>query len=181
MSTRAWKAAKLNSKSTEDLVRLIEFEGEEWLYYKAPKIDVALIRGTVADEHGNITLDKEGMLLEQLSIAQAARACGGIVICQVERIVKAGTLHPKAVKIPGVVIDYVVLSQPQNHMQSIATQFDPRCAATSACPPAACRRWRWMSARSLPDAPPWSSSSAPSPTSASASRPASRPSRPRKA
>ena len=119
------EGGKLNSKSTEDLVRLIDFEGEEWLYYKAPKIDVALIRGTLADEHGNITLDKEGMLLEQLSIAQAARACGGIVICQVERIVKAGTLHPKAVKIPGVVIDYVVLSQPQNHMQSIATQFDP--------------------------------------------------------
>ena len=57
------EGGKLNSKSTEDLVRLIEFEGEEWLYYKAPKIDVALIRGTLADEHGNITLDKEGMLL----------------------------------------------------------------------------------------------------------------------
>ena len=75
------------------------------------------------------------------------RACGGIVIRQVERIVKAGTLAPQGRQDPGVVIDYVVLSQPQNHMQSIATQFDPRCAATSACPPAACRRWRWMSAK----------------------------------
>jgi len=119
------EGGKMNSRSTEDLVRLVEFEGEEWLYYKAPKIDVALIRGTLADEHGNITLDKEGVILEQLSIAQAARASGGIVICQVERIVKAGTLHPKAVKIPGVVIDYVVVAEPRNHMQTIATQFDP--------------------------------------------------------
>jgi propionate CoA-transferase len=119
------EGGKMNSRSTEDLVRLVEFEGEEWLYYKAPKIDIALIRGTLADEHGNITLDKEGVILEQLSIAQAARASGGIVFCQVERIVKAGTLHPKAVKIPGVVIDYVVVSQPQHHKQTIATQFDP--------------------------------------------------------
>ncbi|MDC8783821.1 acyl CoA:acetate/3-ketoacid CoA transferase [Roseateles koreensis] len=119
------EGGKMNSRTTEDLVRLVEFDGDEWLYYRAPKIDVALIRGTVADEHGNVTLDKEGVLLEQLSIAQAARASGGIVICQVERIVKAGSLHPKAVKIPGVVVDYVVLSTPQNHMQTIATQFDP--------------------------------------------------------
>jgi propionate CoA-transferase len=119
------EGGKMNSRSTEDLVKLVEFDGEEWLYYKAPRVDVALIRGTLADEHGNITLDKEGVLLEQLSIAQAARANGGIVICQVERIVKAGTLHPKAVKIPGVVVDYVVVAEPQHHMQTIATQFDP--------------------------------------------------------
>lgn len=119
------EGGKMNANSREDLVKLVEFEGEEWLYYKAPKIDVALIRGTLADEHGNITLDKEGVLLEQLSIAQAARAGGGIVICQVERIVKAGSLHPKAVKIPGVVVDYVVIGRPEHHMQSITTQFDP--------------------------------------------------------
>ena len=119
------EGGKLNSKSTEDLVKLVEFNGEEWLFYPTPKIDVAIIRGTVADENGNITLDKEGMLLEQINIAHAAKACGGIVIVQVERIVKAGTLHPKAVKIPGVSVDYVVLSKPENHMQTIATQFNP--------------------------------------------------------
>jgi propionate CoA-transferase len=119
------EGGKLNARCSEDLVKLVEFAGEEWLYYPCPKIDVAIIRGTLADEHGNITLDKEGMLLEQLSIAQAARACGGIVIVQVERVVAAGSLHPKAVKIPGVVVDYVVLGKPENHMQSIATQFDP--------------------------------------------------------
>jgi propionate CoA-transferase len=119
------EGGKMNSRSIEDLVKRVEFDGEPWLYYKAPKIDVAIIRGTLADEHGNITLDKEGVLLEQLSIAQAARACGGIVICQVERVVQSGSLHPKAVKIPGVVVDYVVVAKPENHMQTIATQFDP--------------------------------------------------------
>jgi propionate CoA-transferase len=119
------EGGKMNARSTEGLVRRVSFEGEDWLFYPSPKIDVAIIRGTLADERGNITLDKEGVLLEQLAIAQAARASGGIVICQVERIVKAGTLHPKAVKIPGVVIDYVLVSRPENHMQTISTQFDP--------------------------------------------------------
>jgi len=119
------EGGKLNSRCSEDLVKLVEFEGEEWLYYAPPKIDVAIIRGTLADERGNITLDKEGVLLEQLSIAQAAKRWGGIVICQVEGIVQAGSLHPKAVKVPGLLVDYVVIGQPQNHMQSIATQFNP--------------------------------------------------------
>ncbi|SFV05655.1 acyl CoA:acetate/3-ketoacid CoA transferase [Pseudoduganella namucuonensis] len=119
------EGGKLNATCSEDLVRLVEFAGEEWLHYPCPKIDVAIIRGTLADEDGNITLDKEGMLLEQLSIAQAARACGGVVIVQVERVVASGSLHPKAVKVPGVLVDYVVIGKPENHMQSIATQFDP--------------------------------------------------------
>lgn len=119
------EGGKMNSRSTEDLVKLVEFEGQEWLYYAPPKIDVAIIRGTLADERGNITLDKEGMLLEQLSIAQAAKRWGGIVICQVEAVVKAGSLHPKAVKVPGLLVDYVMIGKPENHMQSIATQFNP--------------------------------------------------------
>jgi propionate CoA-transferase len=119
------EGGKMNSRSTEDLVKLVEFEGQEWLYYAPPRIDVAIIRGTLADERGNITLDKEGMLLEQLSIAQAAKRWGGIVICQVEAVVKAGSLHPKAVKVPGLLVDYVVIGKPENHMQSIATQFNP--------------------------------------------------------
>ncbi|MEX1168484.1 MAG: CoA-transferase [Hydrogenophaga sp.] len=119
------EGGKMNSRSAEDLVKLVEFEGQEWLFYAPPKIDVAIIRGTLADERGNITLDKEGVLLEQLSIAQAAKRWGGIVICQVEAVVKAGSLHPKAVKVPGLLVDYVVIGKPENHMQSIATQFNP--------------------------------------------------------
>lgn len=119
------EGGKLNSRATEDLVKLVEFEGEEWLFYPPPRIDVGIIRGTVADENGNITLDKEGVLLEQLSIALAARRWGGTVICQVERVVKAGSLHPKSVKVPGHLVDYVVVAKPENHMQSIATRYNP--------------------------------------------------------
>ncbi|MEY2874721.1 MAG: hypothetical protein RLZZ373_2092 [Pseudomonadota bacterium] len=119
------EGGRMNSRSTEPLVKLVEFEGQEWLYYPAPKIDVAIIRGTLADERGNITLDKEGVTLEQLAIAQAAKRWGGKVIVQVERVVKAGSLHPRSVKVPGILVDYVVVAQPHNHMQSITTQFNP--------------------------------------------------------
>ena len=122
------EGGKVNSISTDDLVQVIEMEGEEWLYFKAPKVDVALIRGSVADEKGNITMDREGVLLESLSVAQAARACGGIVIAQVEHVVKAGSLHSRQVKIPGVVVDYVVVGKPENHLQTMATYFNPAYA-----------------------------------------------------
>jgi propionate CoA-transferase len=119
------QGGKLNASASEDLVRLVEFGGEEWLHYPCPQVDVAIIRGTLADEQGNISLDKEGVHLEQLAIAQAARACGGIVIAQVEQVVQTGSLHPKQVKVPGYLVDYVVLGQPQHHMQTITTQFNP--------------------------------------------------------
>ena len=119
------EGGKMNSASTAELVKLVEFEGQEWLFYPPPRVDVAIIRGTVADEKGNITLDKEGVLLEQLAIAQAAKRWGGVVIVQVEAIVKAGSLHPKSVKVPGLLVDYVVVAKPENHMQTIATQFNP--------------------------------------------------------
>jgi propionate CoA-transferase len=119
------EGGKMNSRTTEDLVKLVEFDGDEWLHYPPPKIDVALIRGTLADEKGNITLDKEGVLLEQLAIAQAAKRWGGVVIVQVERVVEAGSLHPKSVKVPGMLVDYVVVGKPEHHKQSISTQFDP--------------------------------------------------------
>jgi propionate CoA-transferase len=119
------EGGKMNTCSKEDLVKLVNFEGQEWLYYAPPKIDVAIIRGTLADENGNITLDKEGVILEQLSGALAAKRWGGIVICQVECVVKAGTLHPKSVRVPGHLVDYVVVSSPENHMQTITTQYNP--------------------------------------------------------
>ncbi|MEY2892317.1 MAG: hypothetical protein RJA98_2225 [Pseudomonadota bacterium] len=128
------EGGRMNSRSTEPLVKLVEFEGQEWLYYPAPKIDVAIIRGTLADERGNITLDKEGVILEQLAIAQAAKRWGGTVIVQVERIVKAGTLHPKSVKVPGYLVDCVVVAQPQNHMMSIGTQFNPAFSGDAKVP-----------------------------------------------
>jgi propionate CoA-transferase len=119
------QGGKLNRACSEDLIKLVPFEGDEYLYYRSPRIDVALIRGTYADESGNISLDKEGVLLDQLSAAQAARACGGVVIAQVEAVVKAGSLHPKSVKVPGLLVDYVVIAPPEHHLQTITTAFNP--------------------------------------------------------
>ncbi|HJV44873.1 MAG TPA: acyl CoA:acetate/3-ketoacid CoA transferase [Bacillota bacterium] len=119
------EGAKVTSKTHEDLVKLIELEGQEWLFFKKFPIDVAIIRGTVADENGNLTMDKEAVLLEQLPLAIAAKNSGGIVIAQVERIAKSNTLHPKKVKVPGVLVDYIVVAQPENHMQTEGTIFNP--------------------------------------------------------
>jgi propionate CoA-transferase len=119
------EGGRVNEITKEDIVEVIELGNEEWLFYKAPKVDVAIIRGTTADERGNITIEKDGILVETLSVAQAARACGGIVIAEVERIAKAGTLHPKHVKVPGIMVDYVVLSKPENHFQTMGTYFNP--------------------------------------------------------
>jgi propionate CoA-transferase len=118
---------KMNKRAAaaEDLVELITIHGEEWLLYNIPRIDVALIRGTVADEKGNVSIYKEGYQVGQLAAAEAARACGGIVICQVERIVKAGTLKPKDVKVPGILVDYVYEGKPEYHWQTAATQYNP--------------------------------------------------------
>lgn len=128
------EGGKLNKACSEDLVKLVEFGGKECLYYPCPRIDVALIRATYADENGNLSLDKEGLLLEQLSIAQAARASGGIVIAQVEAVVQAGSLHPKSVKVPGFLVDYVVVADPRNHLQTITTAFNPALAGDVRLP-----------------------------------------------
>lgn len=128
------QGGKLNASAREDLVHLVEFAGETWLHYPCPHIDVAIIRGTLADENGNLTLDKEGVHLEQLQVAQATRACGGIVIAQVEQVVQAGSLHPKRVKVPGFLIDYVVIGKPETHMQSISTQYSAALAGDLRVP-----------------------------------------------
>lgn len=122
------EGGKMSPRTTEELVKVIELEGEEWLFYKTFPIQVALIRGTVADENGNLTLEKEGLHMEVLPIAQAVRNSGGIVIAQVEAVAKNGTLHPKDIKVPGILIDHLVISQPQNHFQTENTQYNPAFA-----------------------------------------------------
>jgi len=141
---------KLNARTTEDLVRLMEIDGEEYLFYKAPRIDVGVVRGTTADVDGNITMEKEALTLEGLAIAMAARNSGGIVIVQVERIAERGSLNPRQVKIPGVLVDCVVVAEkPEYHWQTFVTTGRPsssrtarRSPARSACRPAASRRCR---------------------------------------
>jgi propionate CoA-transferase len=117
---------RLNSISKETLVELKEIDGKEYLFYKTFPIDWAIIRGTTADELGNISIEREGIMLEFLALALAARGAGGKVIVQVERLAKAGTLHPMMVKVPKVVVDYIVVAKPENHWQvPMAEQYNP--------------------------------------------------------
>ena len=116
---------KINERTKEDLVRLIEVEGEEFLFYRALPIDVGIIRGTTADPDGNITMEREALTLEALAIAMAVRNSDGLVIAQVERIAERGSLNPRQVKIPGIFVDCVVLAKPENHWQTFSVQYDP--------------------------------------------------------
>lgn len=119
------EGGRMNEISHEEMVNLLEIDGREWLLYKPIPMDIALVRGTTADERGNITLEKEVAFLQGPSLAMAAKNCGGTVIAQVERIARAGTLHPKAVKIPGIFVDYLVVARKENHMQTFNMDYNP--------------------------------------------------------
>jgi propionate CoA-transferase len=116
---------KLTDITTEDYIQVIDLAGEEWLFYPSIALDIGLIRGTTADERGNITMEKECMFHDAMQIAQAVRNSGGIVVVQVERKVKAGTLHPMQVKIPGIYVDFVVVADPENNLQTCESLYNP--------------------------------------------------------
>jgi propionate CoA-transferase len=126
---------KLNACTTEDVVRLMEIDGEEYLFYKSFHIDVGIVRGTTADVDGNITMEKEALTLEALAIAMAARNSGGIVIVQVERIAERGSLNPRHVKIPGVLVDCVVVAEkPEYHWQTFVEPYSAAFAGEIRVP-----------------------------------------------
>lgn len=116
---------KLNEVTKEDIVKLIEIEGEEKLLYKSFPIDVCFLRGSSADECGNVTLDREVATLDVTSIAQACKNNGGKVFVQVERVVSGGCLDPRLVKIPGIYVDGIVLAEPCDHEQCLGMKFNP--------------------------------------------------------
>ncbi|KXB32035.1 CoA-transferase [Dechloromonas denitrificans] len=126
---------KLNEMTTADVVRLMEIDGEEYLFYKALPVNVGIIRGTTADPDGNVTMEKEALTLEAQAIAMAARNSGGIVIVQVERIAERGTLNPRQVKIPGILVDCIVVAEkPEYHMQTFSEQYSAAYAGEIRVP-----------------------------------------------
>jgi acyl CoA:acetate/3-ketoacid CoA transferase len=113
----------MNERTTEEIVRVVEFDGEEWLYIKTIPIDVAIIRGTTADEWGNLSFEHEGAYLGALEQALAARANRGLVIAQAKRLTTPGTIPPQRVVVPSTLVDYVVLDPDQ--WQTTQTPYDP--------------------------------------------------------
>ncbi|MGZ9032621.1 MAG: acyl CoA:acetate/3-ketoacid CoA transferase, partial [Burkholderiaceae bacterium] len=116
---------KINQRTTADLVELMPIDGEDYLFYRTCPVNVGIVRGTPADPDGNITMEREALTLEGLAIAMAAHNSGGIVIVQVERIADRGSLNPRHVKIPGVLVDCIVVAEkPEYHMQTFVEQYN---------------------------------------------------------
>lgn len=125
---------RVNSVTRDEIVKLVEVDGEEWLFYTATKIDVAFIRGTSADPSGNLCMSKEALTLDNLAQAMAARNNGGIVVAQVERIVEQGSIKPKDVRVPGMLVDCVVVAEPEQHRMNYGVMHDAALAGEIRVP-----------------------------------------------
>jgi propionate CoA-transferase len=130
--------ARQSPSAKEDLVELMTIDGEEYLRFKPFPLDIVFLRGSTADEDGNIGMEQEAIFGEMLSSAQAARRNGGLVVVQVKRMAKRGTLPAKTVKIPGILVDYVVVDPEQR--QTYATEYNPAYAGELRVPLHALRR-----------------------------------------
>ena len=116
----------MNAVSTDEVVRVIELDGDEFLFYPSRPLDVAFLRGTTADREGNVTMEREAATLDSLSIAQATKNSGGIVLVQVERVTTRHVLPPRDVVIPGILVDGVVVAgESASQMQTFGETYNP--------------------------------------------------------
>jgi propionate CoA-transferase len=119
------EGGKMNSISKKNYVERIEIDGSPYLFYKSIPMNVCLLRGTTADELGNITMEHEAIILDTMAIVQGVKACGGKVIFQVERLAKKHSLKPHDVKIPGFLVDGIVVAEPEYHYQTLTQRYNP--------------------------------------------------------
>lgn len=126
----AQTGGRMNARTTEPLVERVEIDGQTWLRYKSVPVHVGLIRATHADARGNLSMECEGLISEVLPIAQAAKNHGGIVIAQVESVVDV-LPDPKAVRVPGILVDYIVTSGGLQHDQTFGEVFNEEFVVSS--------------------------------------------------
>jgi propionate CoA-transferase len=128
------EGGRINSRTTEELVEVVTLAGREMLFYRALKPNVAFIRGTVADPEGNLALDHEALTQDVLAIAMATKNSGGVVIAQVEYVTETGALLPRRVRVPGILVDCVVVARPEYHMQTYGTPYSPALSGEMRVP-----------------------------------------------
>jgi propionate CoA-transferase len=128
---------RLNARANAEIVKRITLEGDEYLFYPSFPIDVALVRGTTADPEGSITMEREALTLEVLSIAQAAKNSDGVVIAQVEQVTDRHRCRPHEVVLPGMLVDAVVIAPPWQHQQTFAEAYNPAYAGDVLVPASA--------------------------------------------
>ena len=126
---------RINEVTTQEIAEIITVGEQEYLYYKAMPINVAIIRGTTADCNGNITMERESLYCDSLNMAMAARSSGGLVICQVERMAAENSLNPRHVRVPGTLVDAIVVARPENHRMSYFTDYNPGWSGEIRPPP----------------------------------------------
>lgn len=127
------EGGRMNAAAKEELVERISIEGRDYLRYKPFPVNIAIIRGSFADAHGNVSLDQEAANVEIYAVALAAHNCGGKVIVQVRTAVDVGTLPARSVRIPGAIVDAVVVD-PEQRM-GYETVYDPVMSGERHGPP----------------------------------------------
>lgn len=119
------EGGKINALTQEDIVEVTTLAGREMLFYRAPQLNVAFIRASVADTDGNLSIEREALSQDTLAIATAVKNSGGVVIAQVEFVAEAGSMAPRRVKVPGILVDCVVVARPEYHKQTYGTPYSP--------------------------------------------------------